>query len=111
MRTLTSRTVEVGLSVALSAIMACPVLAGVVSQTGNLVSAQNKSLTMILDEDGSTHSYEVAPSATITRNGRTVTLEDLMPGDNLRVTLDSNQSITSCDATSAMARFSQSHCP
>ncbi len=95
-KAISSLGIEIGVSVVVGAL-----LVGVISHTGKLVTAQNKALTMINDEDGSTHTYEVADGASVLRNGRASTLEDLVPGDVLRVTTDASQTVTSVDATSA----------
>ncbi len=95
-KVITSLGIEIGVSLLVGSL-----LAGVISHTGKLVSAQNKALTMVVDEDNSTHTFEVADGASILRNGRTATLEDLVPGDALRITTDAAQNVTSVDATSA----------
>ncbi len=86
---------EVGVSLALAAIFY-----GVVSLEGKVVVAENNTIIMTDNETGASHTFQVLASAIITRDGRRAVLEDLVAGDDVRVTVDASQNATSIDAQS-----------
>jgi hypothetical protein len=73
---------------------------GVVSLEGKVVVAENNTIIMTDNETGASHTFQVLASAIITRDGRRAVLEDLVAGDDVRVTVDASQNATSIDAQS-----------
>jgi hypothetical protein len=76
---------------------------GADTHQGKVVEASPGTLTMTNLEGKNPHTMDVPTTATVTRDGKTVTLVDLKPGDTITVTTAKTgtaAAVTNIEATS-----------